>query len=641
MSSIFGLLKYNDAPADAQQLKRMQQALNHYNADDTGMWVSGNIGLGHLMLYNTPESLQEKLPLNDSLSGLSITADARIDNREELFNKLDLPPSLKYTIPDSSLILKAYEKYGEGCVKHLVGDFAFAIWDSKEQKLFCARDHMGVKPFFYYNDGHCFAFATEKKGILTLNGINDSIDKTFFYHNLIYPIRQAPEATLYQHIRRLKPAHSLILSLKNRQLKIDQYWTLDAETELRLANKQDYYDGLRHYFKQAVACRTRSAYSIGSQLSGGMDSSGVCSVANSILKQAGRGIISFSNVVSDTVDEQVKKKSERKYVDAVIDFSGIKDSVFVANTFWNDPLEESDFYLEVNEGPESMDLLWELPIMRAGMEKGVRTMLSGFTGDEMVTHRGHNYHLSFLAQKKYLKYFLSKQQNSYAAFPKTAPFIPGSIEQGIKRLKAALGIYDARIKIASEFYNIPEEYKRSAFLSLPGNAQVTDRLKSFRHMQKAELLSPAISLRLEFESRYSAYFRMEMRYPMADIRLTQFYLSIPDKLKFGIPEKRDLYRNAISTYLPEIVLKRDDKVGNNAPFLPQWRQKRHMAVVDLLKTRTYNNIIKNKLIYQKIQHLINVKEMNKDKEYIMRTQTPNIHTLRWIEKNIDRVNKFL
>src|SRR5690606_33756402 len=96
-----------------------------------------------------------------------------------LFEKLyteqgekDLSDEAKLLIPDSTLILKAYEKYGETCLEHLIGDFAFAIWDEQHQKLFCARDHMGVKPFFYYHDENFFAFASEKKGLLALAGLD-------------------------------------------------------------------------------------------------------------------------------------------------------------------------------------------------------------------------------------------------------------------------------------------------------------------------------------------------------------------------------------------------------------------------------------------------------------------------------------
>src|SRR6187402_2276600 len=128
------------------------------------------------MLYNTPESLNEKLPYHNTDSGLTVTADARIDNREEIYELLNLPVADAGQLADSTLILMLYKKYSGDCVKHLVGDFAFAIWDNNTETLFCARDQMGIKPFFYYQNDNYFAFASEIKGLLALPDIDKSIN---------------------------------------------------------------------------------------------------------------------------------------------------------------------------------------------------------------------------------------------------------------------------------------------------------------------------------------------------------------------------------------------------------------------------------------------------------------------------------
>jgi asparagine synthase (glutamine-hydrolysing) len=184
MSAIYGKYNFFNGAVTSEELCVMESKLNHWNGDNAGQWHHKAIGMGHLMLYNTPELLHEKLPLYKSESGLCITADARIDNREEIYAALDLCDA---DMADSTLILLLYEKYGEACVQHLIGDFVFAIWDETEQKLFCARDHMGVKPFFYYHDEHFFAFASEIKGLLYLPGIDKSINKQFLYNQMSQP----------------------------------------------------------------------------------------------------------------------------------------------------------------------------------------------------------------------------------------------------------------------------------------------------------------------------------------------------------------------------------------------------------------------------------------------------------------------
>ncbi len=128
----------------------MTERIAHRGPDDLGVWREQNVCLRHQMLHTTPESLNEKLPLVKGK--LAITADARIDNREELIFALNLAGHPKVGISDSELILEAYGRWGESCPERLLGDFSFAIWDGRRGMLFCARDHMGVKPFYYHHD---------------------------------------------------------------------------------------------------------------------------------------------------------------------------------------------------------------------------------------------------------------------------------------------------------------------------------------------------------------------------------------------------------------------------------------------------------------------------------------------------------
>ncbi|NES85389.1 MAG: asparagine synthetase B, partial [Moorea sp. SIO2B7] len=162
MSGIVGIYYLNQEPIDRENIGQMLDILAHRGPDGADIWCEGSVGLGHRMLWTTPESLLEKLPLVNHSKNLVITADARIDNREELIVALELNDRPAEKITDSQLILAAYEKWGEQCPEKLLGDFAFAIWDKHKQILFCARDHVGVKPFYYYHQsGQGFIFASE------------------------------------------------------------------------------------------------------------------------------------------------------------------------------------------------------------------------------------------------------------------------------------------------------------------------------------------------------------------------------------------------------------------------------------------------------------------------------------------------
>ena len=131
-----------------------------------GQFTETGLFLGHLMLHNTPESLQEKMPL--AVDDLVITADCRIDNRSDILKLLLDFSQISANSPDSVLILMLYKKFGFNCLNFIIGDFVFVIYDKLKNIIFCARDHLGVKPFYYYLDKNMFAFASEKKGILSL-----------------------------------------------------------------------------------------------------------------------------------------------------------------------------------------------------------------------------------------------------------------------------------------------------------------------------------------------------------------------------------------------------------------------------------------------------------------------------------------
>ena len=177
MSGIVGICYLDNRSVDRPDLARMVETIAHRGPDGSGLWSEGPVGLGHRMLWTTPESLHERLPFVNRTGDIAITADARIDNRDELFRMLPMTGDSSGKVSDSQLILAAYENWGERCLEHLLGDFAFAVWDSRTQTLFCARDHFGVKPLYYYSSSKAFVFATEIKALLCLPEVPRQLDE--------------------------------------------------------------------------------------------------------------------------------------------------------------------------------------------------------------------------------------------------------------------------------------------------------------------------------------------------------------------------------------------------------------------------------------------------------------------------------
>ncbi len=383
MSGIFGIKYFDDKPIDPILLDRMLTVLAHRGPDGSKAWHDCSVGFGHLMSHTTPESLHEELPFVNHSSRTVITADARIDNREELISALALTSSPSNTISDSGLILHAYEKWGTDCPKRLLGDFAFAIWDGRKQRLFCARDPIGIKSFYYYCSNKVFVFASELKAILCLEEIPRKLNKGKLADWLV-PSFGDQIGTYYEDILRFLPAHWM--TVEGGRMTIRSYWNLDPDREICLGSDEEYAEAFREHFLEAVRCRTRSAFPIGSTLSGGLDSSSVACSAGRILAEEGRDPIHTLSAIFPDTAEKDSRIDEREYMDAAVEM-GIFEPHYV-RVDQARPL--ADALCHKDEPCGGLSLYIKKTLFKAAQENKVRILLSGFGGDEIVSY-GYGY----------------------------------------------------------------------------------------------------------------------------------------------------------------------------------------------------------------------------------------------------------
>ena len=564
MSSIFGIVNKNKKPIEPATIQNMQGALNHWNADDAATWLNGSTGFGHLMLYNTPESLHEKLPFFEYDSQLTITADARIDNRDELFGKLNLPKTQQHLVADSTLILKAYEKFGENCVLHLIGDFAFAIWNEKEQTLFCARDHMGVKPFFYYHDENFFAFASEAKGLLEIEGVNKEINDVYFL-KMASMLQPEIKETAYKHIFRLDVATCLTLKTS---LHLKKYWELDTKKEIIYQNPDDYIENFRAIFTEAVRCRLRSNFLIGAELSGGLDSSGITAVAANILHAKNEKIASFSSSPGTKEEYNNPDECDEVYVDEVIRFS----SIDIVNKRYNnklidDSLKEIDDNLSVYGYPCFGPLNWNNDFYELASSINVRTMLSGHGGDQLITDFDDSYVLQYINDKLYKKYFkiAIKQWGIKNAFLK---FIQTTVHQPLPpTIEKIYRLFKFKHLKNSEYNFLPPSYLKQiiSLIKFDGFAA------NFKEVQKRKITWEFISNRMEYETINGLKYKICPAFPMQDIRLVEFVLALPTFEKMQPGKNRYIFRRAMQGLLPEIIVNK--KIKQTLPSVPPLQTK--------------------------------------------------------------------
>ena len=288
MSGILALHHFDGRPVEPTDLRDMASLLERRGPDGTGLWHEGPVGLGHTLLATTPELAFERQPVVDHASGCAITADVRLDNRDDLLAALRLTDRAD-SVGDAGLLLAAYLAWGDACVERLLGDFAFALWDPRARRLFCARDHMGMRPLCYHHTpGKLLAVASEPRAILVLERVPYRINAGRIADYLVNELEGIDKtSTFFEGVYRLPPAHTLVAT--DQDVRIECYWTLEPGDELLLPSDEAYAEAFLEVFTEAVRCRLSSVGPVGAMLSGGMDSGSVVAVARGLLTAESRG----------------------------------------------------------------------------------------------------------------------------------------------------------------------------------------------------------------------------------------------------------------------------------------------------------------------------------------------------------------
>jgi len=264
---------------DADILASMNGRIAHRGPDDDGFLVEDNVGLAmrRLSIIDIKSGHQ---PLSNENEDVWIVYNGEIYNTEELRAKLEARGNPYRTRSDTETIVHLYEEYGRDCVKHLRGMFAFAIWDRRRRVLFCARDHLGIKPFYYRWDGATFLFGSEIKTILEFPGVTAQFNPGTLSEYLAFGYITGP-STMYEGINKLMPGHTLELDEGGR-LKIEQYWDLTVAPDSEVRPRSYYVQTYRDLLEQAVSSHLMSDVPLGMFLSGGLDSSVVAALATKI-----------------------------------------------------------------------------------------------------------------------------------------------------------------------------------------------------------------------------------------------------------------------------------------------------------------------------------------------------------------------
>ena len=594
MSAITGIFCRDGSRVELEDIKKMNDILSYRGPDGSEVYCEGNIALGHQMLWTTSESLNEKLPFCDEKSGYVITADARIDNRSELSEHLHIED--KDEVSDSYFILKSYEKWGENCPEHLIGDFAFAIWDENEENLFCARDHMGIKTFYYHLSHNKFIFSTDIKALFGVTGVLKKINELQVANFLELVVDDDRESTFYKKISRLPAATTL--KINKNKFYLRKYWKLNINHHISFDSDEEYKKVFLDIFTEAVRCRLRSAFPVGSMLSGGLDSSSVACTAEKILSKEGKNKLKTFSAVFDSVP----KSNERQFIEKVLDYRDF--DYFFVNADEISTLNEIDDYLFYANNPFIVpNTFMNYNIYREANKNDVRILLDGLEGDEIVSH-GYGFLPELFKTMRWKKLIIEiNALNNIKSYPYKLIFL----EIGFNILPSVfkrklLSILEYRQKSRSKYKIIKKDFGDEVNLTriIKRVKEKKAKINNAHDQHYVDMTSSLIQLEMELVDWMSVPFSIEMRHPFFDKRLVEYCLAIPTEQKISKGWDRYIMRRAMSGILPEDVQWRRNKGDLSFNFDISFMNEKEQLENLIIKN---NHLIKRYIDIEKIEKI--------------------------------------
>jgi asparagine synthase (glutamine-hydrolysing) len=537
----------------------MSARLARRGPDGVREWRDGSVALGHAHLVSTPEALHEVLPFREAATGCTITADARLDNRDELLDALGVSGAER-GISDSGIILRAFLSWGEACLDRFLGDFTFAIWDPRRQRLFAARDQLGMRQLSYAHvPGRVLAFATEPRAVIEAPDIPRDLNEgriADYLEDVLEAIDH--EQTFYRAVLRLPPAHRLVVD--QRGIEIRRYWSQEMPAPLALPSDEAYAEAFREVFAKAVRSRLRTAGAVGSMLSGGMDSGSVVAVASRLLAEAGRGPLpTFSVVGPDPANYD-----ETLAIQASLTMPGLAPYLIdVADlTPWAD-----DLWASLQEIAEPFDghMNMHRAIYRAASNAGVRVVLDGGAGDVVLSQGNYLPALARSGRFAELWRELAAEEAQWGRYPRLWRWtmFQGIVRSGLvpDRLRVRLRRLLTRLRSGREGFR-PGPLLSPEFAAEMDAAGRRDKWKrnNYPHppvssLGRAALVTgPMMVAGRERYDRVAGAFGVEPRDPFLDRRVIDFCLSCPASQMRWRGWRKVVLRRAMEGMLPQQVI---------------------------------------------------------------------------------------
>ena len=594
MCGIVGIVNLDASGIKKDMLESMTRVLHHRGPDDGGLYFDRNIGLGHRRLSIIDLTSAGHQPMSYADGRYWITYNGEVYNFRDLRVELEQKGYAFKSHTDTEVILAAYTEWGEKCLQRFNGMWAFAIWDSQQRKLFCSRDRFGIKPFYYFYNGSILVFASEIKALLVAEDRCREPNNRMIYDYLAYGRVNHSEETFFSQIRQLKGGTFLEYWPDEKRLQIQPYYDLFKNAGVAQENG-DYERRFYDLFEDSVRLRLMCDVSLGSCLSGGLDSSSILCLVDKLMRENGIKLPG-----GDTIQQTFSSRYEDKrhdegfFIDAVVKQTAVKAHfTYPTGDHLLKDLSDLVFYQEEHFGSTSVYAQWK--VFELMKQSGVKVALDGQGADELLG--GYFDYISPLFadliqtfQWKTFANELRAQVHLRGRVPRhdlvlaASYLFPSALKAPIRKLRAL-----ARSLKAQSGNTLSQEFTAGFPNRYDNEKSVNGGMKSFLDLELYKsLVYDSLPAYLRYEDKNSMAHSIESRLPFLDYRLAELAFSLPSEMKILGGTTKRVLRSAMKGLLPEEVRNRKDKIGFSTPEDTWFRTDLNDTVLSVINSERFH-----------------------------------------------------
>jgi asparagine synthase (glutamine-hydrolysing) len=557
----------------------MLDALAPHGPDGCSSHSLPGVALGHRLLKITPEDSLESQPLSDpTLPASWLVADARIDNRAELAAEFGFTPDEAARMPDSAFIMSAWQRWGQNCVQHLIGSFAFAIWDVRAEQFFLARDHSGDRPLYYSKTAQHFAFATTARAIRICPGVSSDLDERQLARDLM-GLPPGPPHTRFRDIQAIAPGHCLVVTRNTTVHR--RYWQIFSLKPTRFSRDEDYVEAFLKIFDEAVRCRLRTTGNIATELSAGLDSGAVASTAARLLAPSGTNLRAYTSVPCPTFSGVIPWGLIADEGPYAAEVAALYPNIIHTrvDATGSDMLRELARIFPLLDIPHAAALnsVWSNLIFDRAAASGVKVMLAGSLGNYAASYSGSDILHNLFRSGRWIKTLreawrlrsigLSSGRNAASLT------IFGALPWALRRR------IDPLIRDSSIDWTALRDDRALELDALDQRRRYQHiRTSALPHLMECQFQRNQYG---DYNAAASAGWGIDVRDPTADKRVFEFCASIPPEQFLVGGQGRSLIRRAMRGRLPESTLDRKGKGAQAADWYESLTKIRSALAAEL------------------------------------------------------------